>query len=128
MGDRAPRERNGHHLSARPFDRLADGLRDLVRLARREADFPLPVADGHERIEREAPAAFHDLGDTVDGDHVLDEIAALASFALIAVSTAFTSAAAAAALAAAFTAATSRAAAAGAAATASTARATRTAS
>src|SRR4029450_5388124 len=28
-----------------------------------------------ERVEREAPAAFHDLGHAVDRDHVLDLIA-----------------------------------------------------
>ena len=57
-------------------DGLADRFRDFVRLARREADLALPVADGDERVEREAAAALHDLRDAVDRDHVLDELAA----------------------------------------------------
>src|SRR5207253_10021536 len=37
------------------------------------ADPSLPIADGHERVEPEAPAALDDFGDAVDRDHVLDE-------------------------------------------------------
>src|SRR5215207_1455320 len=77
--DRAARERNAHHLTARRIDRLTDGFRNLVRLASRETDLPLSVTDGHERVEREPPTALHDFRDTVDGDHVLYELAALAA-------------------------------------------------
>src|SRR5688500_7377291 len=77
--DRAARQRHRHHAAARRVHGLAHRLRHLVRLARREADAALPVADSDERVEREAPAALHDLRHAVDRDHVLDEIAALAA-------------------------------------------------
>ena len=53
-------------------DRLADRFGDFVRLAGREADLALAVADGDERVEREAASALHDLRDAIDRDHVLD--------------------------------------------------------
>ena len=71
--------RDRHHVAARAVHGLADRFRHFVRLARRDADLALPVADGDERVEREAPAALHDLRDAVDRDHVLDEIAAFAA-------------------------------------------------
>jgi hypothetical protein len=37
----------------------------------------LTVADRDERVERESPAALYNLRDAIDGDDVLDEIAAL---------------------------------------------------
>jgi hypothetical protein len=61
----------------RRLDGLSHGFGDFVRLARREAHTPLPIADRDQRIEREAPAAFHDLCDAIDRDDVLDEIATL---------------------------------------------------
>ena len=65
-------------------DRLAHRFGHLVRLAGRDADLALPVADGHERVEREPPAALHDLGHAVDGDDVLDEVARVLAVAAIA--------------------------------------------
>src|SRR5205807_6941044 len=59
------------------FHRLAHRFADLVRLAGRDADMPASVAHGDQRVEAEAPAALHHLGDAVDGDHVLDEPVAL---------------------------------------------------
>src|SRR5207245_7544376 len=45
----------------------------------------LPVADRDQRVEAEAPASLHDLGDAVDRDHVLDQAVALAlALALVA--------------------------------------------
>src|SRR2546422_757409 len=71
--DRAPGEGDLEHLAARRLDRLADGLAPLVRLPGGDADVPLPVPDGDQRIEAEPAPAFHDLRDPVDGDHVLDQ-------------------------------------------------------
>ena len=56
------------HVATRGIDGLAHRLRHFVRLARREADLALTVAHGDERVEREAPAALHDLRDAVDRD------------------------------------------------------------
>src|SRR5262249_35117771 len=58
---------------------VVDGLRDrewnLARFAVPDADAIDLVADHHERGEREAPAALDDLGDAVDLDHALLELA-----------------------------------------------------
>jgi hypothetical protein len=61
----------------RALDALLDRERDLVGLAVARADDPVLVADDHERGEREAPAALDDLGDAVDLDHALLELANL---------------------------------------------------
>src|SRR5204862_3192666 len=63
---------------------LADGLAHLVRLAGGDADVPLPVAHGDQRVEAEPPAALDDLGDAVDGDHVLEDAVAFARRAIVA--------------------------------------------
>src|SRR5688572_15081130 len=76
--DRRSRERHGDEVAASRLDGLADRFRDLVRLPRREADLPLAVADGDERVEAEPASALHDFRDTVDRDHVLDQVAAFA--------------------------------------------------
>src|SRR5581483_7838094 len=47
-----------------------------------ETSFAFP--DANQRVEREAASALHDLRDTVDGDHVLDEIAAFATRPVVA--------------------------------------------
>src|SRR5262245_9676972 len=99
--DRCPGERNRHHLAAGSIDGLPNGLRHFVRLARREADFALTVAHRNERVEREATTTFYDLGDAVDRDHVLDEIAAFTTAALLATTATAVAAAASTALAAA---------------------------
>src|SRR5688572_14823942 len=65
-------------MTTRRVDRLADGLGHFVRLARGDTDFPLPVANGHERIEGEPPASLDHLRDAIDRDDVLDEVAAFA--------------------------------------------------
>src|SRR5207247_1167041 len=71
--DGAAGERDLHHPPACGLDRLAHRLAYLVSLPGRDADPSLPIADGHERVEPEAPAALDDFGDAVDRDHVLDE-------------------------------------------------------
>jgi hypothetical protein len=56
---------------------LRDRERDLARLAVADAHARHLVADHDERREREAPAALHDLGDAVDLDDALLELARL---------------------------------------------------
>src|SRR5215207_1283970 len=76
--DRRSRQRHGDQVPARGLDGLANRLGDLVRLPRCEADLPLPIADGDERVEAEPASTLHDLRDTVDRDDVLDQIAPFA--------------------------------------------------
>src|SRR5664279_1317543 len=109
--NRAPRERNARHVAKRGVDGLAHRLRYFVRLAGRHANLAASIADGDERIEAEATSALHDLRDTVDRDHVLEEIATLTiAAARAAIATTTTAARAAATCAATWTAATSAAA------------------
>src|SRR5262249_51466923 len=49
--------------------------RDFARLAMAEADAPLLVADHYQRGEAEAPAALHHLGDAVNVDELVGELA-----------------------------------------------------
>ncbi len=67
------------HATTCRVDGLAHRLRHFIRLARRESDFALTVANGDERVEREPPATLHDLGDAIDRDHVLEQLAAVAT-------------------------------------------------
>src|SRR5439155_13113086 len=94
VGARATGERHLHHLAARGLHRLTHRLADLVRFPGRDPDAALSVADRDERVESEAPAALHDLGDAIDRDHVLDQAVALALplAALVAAGTAATAA------------------------------------
>ena len=55
--------------------RLADRLRHLARLAVAEADAAFLVADDDQSGKAEAPAALHDLGDAIDVDELVDELA-----------------------------------------------------
>src|SRR5215217_8716615 len=59
----------------RVVDGLRDGERDLAGLAVPDAHAADLVPDHHERGEREAPASFDDLRDTVDLDHALLQLA-----------------------------------------------------
>src|SRR5207237_5748559 len=58
-------ERNEHHVLLRVLAPLVDGARDLVGLAQTRADVTAAVADDHDRGEREAPTALHDLRHSV---------------------------------------------------------------
>ena len=73
--DGAARERDLEQVLLRLLGALADRLGHLVRLAEAGADVAALVADDDERREREAPAALDDLGDAVDVDHAVDELA-----------------------------------------------------
>ena len=74
--NRAARHRNRDHAAARAVHGLADRFGHFVRLAGREPDAALAIAHRDERVEREAPAALHDLRDAIDRDDVLDELGA----------------------------------------------------
>src|SRR2546426_6391076 len=76
--NRSAGERDFVHAAARRLDGFAHRLADLVRLAGRDPDLPFVVADGHERVEAEAPAALHDLRHAIDRDDVLDYAVAVA--------------------------------------------------
>src|SRR5437667_919938 len=83
--NRAAGQRNFGHVAACRLDGLSHRFAGLVRLAGRNADLSLAVADGNQRVEAEAPAALHDLRDAIDRDDVLDHAVALARPAAIAV-------------------------------------------
>ena len=71
--DRLLDHRHGDQRLARLLDALADRLGHFARLADREADAALAVADDDERLEAEALAALDDLRDAVDADDGLFE-------------------------------------------------------
>ena len=73
VGDGLLVEGHLHHRLAGLLHALADGFGHLVRLAHSDADLALPVADGHQGAETEAPAALHHLGHTVHVDDPVDE-------------------------------------------------------
>lgn len=93
---RSAGHRDRDHVAARSIDGLAYGLRYLVRLSGGKSDTTLSVSNRDERVEGEATSALHDLGDAIDGNHVLDELAATITAATVAIATlAFTTASAA---------------------------------
>src|SRR5205085_11813434 len=77
VGDRGAVLRNREHVLLRVLDGLRDGERNLARLAVADADAIDLVADDDERREREAASALDHLGDAVDLDHALLELAGL---------------------------------------------------
>ena len=76
-------ERHADHVALGGLGRLADRLRHLARLAVAEADPALLVADDHQRGKAEPAAALDHLGDAVDVDELVDELARLAVAAAI---------------------------------------------
>src|SRR6185295_12872332 len=77
VGHRRAVLRHREQVLLRVVDGLGDRERNLARLAVADADAVDFVADHDERREREATAALDDLGDTVDLDHALFELANL---------------------------------------------------
>src|SRR5919108_1097674 len=75
--DRRAVLRDREEVLLRVLDGLRDRERHLTRLAVADADPVDLVPDHHERGEREPPAALDDLGDAVDLDHALLELAGL---------------------------------------------------
>src|SRR3984893_3396051 len=75
---------HAHHGAARLLGRLADRLRHLARLARAVADAAFAVADDDDGGKAEAPATLNHLGDAVDADELLDELALVAVAAAVA--------------------------------------------
>jgi hypothetical protein len=74
--NRSASHRDRHHVATRAIDGLANRFRNFVRLAGCESNATLAVSDGDESVERKAAPALHDFRDTIDRDHVLDELAA----------------------------------------------------
>src|SRR4029077_18318412 len=68
-------QRHAREVALGRLGRLADRLRHLARLAVAVPDPALLVADDDERRKAEAPAALHHLGDAVDRNELLGELA-----------------------------------------------------
>jgi hypothetical protein len=68
-------ERHFLHRFARSFGRFPDRFGDFVRFAETDADLPIVIARDNQRTKAETPAAFYDLGATVDEDDLLGRIA-----------------------------------------------------
>jgi hypothetical protein len=83
--DRSAGHRDRDHVAARSIDSLAYGLRDFVRLSGSKSDAALTVSDCDERVEGEATSALHDLGDAIDRDNVLYELASTITAATVAI-------------------------------------------
>jgi hypothetical protein len=83
--NRSASHRDRDHVAARSVDSLADGLRHFIRLSCSKSDAALSVAHCDQRVEGEATSALHDLGDAIDGDHVLDELASTITAATVAI-------------------------------------------
>ncbi len=79
-------ERHTDQTALGGFRRLADRLRHLTGLAVAEADAALLVADDDEGGEAEAAATLHNLGDAVDVDELVHELA-VALLAVVAATT-----------------------------------------
>ncbi len=85
--NRSAGHRDRDHVAARPIDSLAYGLRYFVRLSGSKSDATLSISNRDQRVEGEASSALHDLGDAIDGDHVLDELASTITAATVAIAT-----------------------------------------
>src|SRR4029450_13309981 len=68
---------DGEEVLLRVVDGLRDRERNLARLSVADADPVDLVADHDQRGEREQPAALDHLGDAVDLDHPLLQLASL---------------------------------------------------
>jgi hypothetical protein len=88
--DRSTGHRDAHHVSAGTINGLAHCFGYFVRLAGRKTNSALTVADGDERVEREAASALYDLGDAIDCDDVLDELGTAFATTAITITAAFT--------------------------------------
>src|SRR5204862_8239646 len=75
--DRRPVLRDSEEILLRVLDGLRDRERHLTGLAVADAHALDLVADPAQRGERKAPAALDDLGDAVDLDNSLLELAAV---------------------------------------------------
>jgi hypothetical protein len=88
--NRSTGHRDAHHVAARTIDGLANCFRHFVGLAGRKTDSALTIADGDERVEREAASTLYDLGDAIDCDDVLDELGTAFAATAITITAAFT--------------------------------------
>src|SRR4029077_13585312 len=82
-------QRHANDAALRGFGRLADGLRQLARLAGAEAHASLLVADDDKRGEAEAASALHHLRDTIDVHEAIDKFTVALLAVAIAAAAAF---------------------------------------
>ena len=80
-------KRYAHQAALGGFRRLADGFRHFTRLAVAEADPAFEVTNDNERGKAEALTALDDLGDAIDVNELVDELARFA----VAITSAFSS-------------------------------------
>ena len=73
--DGALHQRDLEQVALRAVRALADRFGNFVRLAETGTDVTVLVADDDERREREPTAALDDLGDAIDVDDAVDELA-----------------------------------------------------
>jgi hypothetical protein len=83
MQGAARAQRHEDQVALGDLGRLADRFRHFTRLAVAEADAALLVANDHESGEAEAATTLHDLGNAIDVNELVDELA-VALFALAA--------------------------------------------
>ncbi len=68
MGNRGVLKRNAQHLRASQLPTFADGIGHFTGFAQTNPDATAPITDNHQGAEVEAPAAFDDLGGTINED------------------------------------------------------------
>src|SRR5690606_33383155 len=75
MQGAAGTERHEDQIALGGLGRLADRLRHFTRLAVAEANATLLVANNHQSGKAETATTLHNLGDTIDVDQLVDELA-----------------------------------------------------
>ena len=66
--------RDAEHVLLGRFRRLANGVRDLVRLAEPDPDLAHAVTDGDESVEAEPAPSLDDLRDPVDMNRLFEKL------------------------------------------------------
>jgi hypothetical protein len=59
-------------LTAGHFSAFTNGIGNLAGLSQANAHSPALISNNHQGTEIEAPAAFNNLGGTVNKDHLFD--------------------------------------------------------
>ena len=90
--DRVLKDSHLDHRLAGGLGSLADRFGDLVGLAETAAHLAVVVARDDQRAERETPAAFNDLGASIDEDDLFGRFATDRCGALVRVALAVTAA------------------------------------
>src|SRR6185369_15057279 len=74
MRQRVVDQRHANQILLRSLNTFLDCERHFARFAGAESDVPTFVAYYYERCEREVLTTFYDLGDAVNGDHLVFKI------------------------------------------------------